>query len=183
MENEQKGEAGALNILNVVKSGLNNVGEEYYKVVTTYSDEGISRERVFAYELYHQIRMINNNSGLVLHAEIDKRGHHDFKKKEQKNPDFIFHVPGEYNLKSVVVELKVDLNAGMKKDFETLDMFIRNFHYEYGIFIILNFSVDEVKKEIQKINKEKIVNKDKIYILIKESAKTETVEVVLDHNS
>lgn len=169
----------SLDILNTVKLGLNNVKKEYYRIITTYNPEGINRERVFAYELYHQIRMIENDSELILHGEIDKRGHVDFPAVEQRNPDFIFHVPGEYNCKSVVVELKVDLNGGIEKDFETLDMFIKNYSYSYGIFIICNHSEEKVKKFIERIDVEKIENKDKIHILIKESAEKEGVQLQL----
>ena len=72
--------------------------QDYYRLRTTYSEEGIVRERVFCYELYHRIRCLQNNGRLPcihIHGEIDKSGHALFEREDQKNPDFIFHVPGQ----------------------------------------------------------------------------------------
>lgn len=72
---------------------LNNIDHNYYRVTKTYGD--IVRERVFCYEFYHQIRLIQKGYSLgTLHPEIDKGGHEIFKDGDQKNPDFIFHTPG-----------------------------------------------------------------------------------------
>ena len=42
-----------------------------------------------------------------LHPEIDKRGNENFTEKDMKNPDFIFHKPGEMAVNQVVIEVKV----------------------------------------------------------------------------
>lgn len=82
--------------LNIIIEGLNRVEEPYYHIKTTYALSGIVRERAFCYELYHQIRCIQterNEMQLSLNGEIDKRGHLEFDKDDQKNPDFVFHIP------------------------------------------------------------------------------------------
>ena len=44
--------------LNLIKEALNCVTAPYYNLETTYEPSGIVRERVFCYELYHQMRRI-----------------------------------------------------------------------------------------------------------------------------
>lgn len=84
-------------IVGTIEEALNNVGYGYYKVITSYSNEGIVRERVFCYEFYHQLRKImGDNPFLSLCAEIDKRGHKHFQPEDRKNPDFILHNAGTF---------------------------------------------------------------------------------------
>ena len=83
------------------------VGPEYFKIITTYNTGGIIRERVFCYELYHQLRQIlPKDDPITLHAEIDKRGHIDFGPDDRRNPDFIFHTPGTHKGNTLVIEVK-----------------------------------------------------------------------------
>ena len=43
---------------NILLEALEKVGIKYYKLETTYEPSGVVRERVFCYELYHQIRCL-----------------------------------------------------------------------------------------------------------------------------
>ena len=46
------------NCIDMIKSALRNIEMGYFNLVTTYEPSGIVRERVFCYELYHQIRLL-----------------------------------------------------------------------------------------------------------------------------
>jgi hypothetical protein len=48
--------------MELVKSALRKVEPDFFKVKTTYNTEGIVRERVFCYELYHQMRLLMENN-------------------------------------------------------------------------------------------------------------------------
>lgn len=133
------------NYLAIITEALSRVGRGYYRVRTTYDEAGVIRERVFCYEFYHQMRSIMGGAQpLILHAEIDKSGHRDFEAEDQRNPDFVFHVPGEHTRNTLVVEVKgtLDSVAGVLKDFETLEKFITSYGYRAGVFILYNYSLD-----------------------------------------
>ena len=117
----------------MIKGSLDNVGDEYYKITTTYESSGIVRERVFCYELYHQMRLVQSARGLTdvqIHGEIDKSGHIAFDRNSRKNPDFVFHVPGMMKGNAIVVEVKGKIEGnyqeGVYKDIVTLSKFTNN---------------------------------------------------------
>jgi hypothetical protein len=153
------------NILEMIQASIKNVNMKYFKLETTYELSGIVRERVFCYELYHQIRkyqVINNDNinKVSLNGEIDKRGHLKFKERDRKNPDFVFHIPGETKGNTSVIEVKGKLvKKEIIKDFNTLTLFVKKYNYKFGIFILYNHSIEELK-DLFKQNKCKISYKD-----------------------
>ena len=66
------------------------------------------RERVYCYELYHQMRSLQahckEQSGFTINGEIDKDGPQ--KVDQNFNPDFVMHTPGDMENNSCVVEVK-----------------------------------------------------------------------------
>ena len=136
----------------VIIEALETMPEEYYYVTTSYSADGIVRERVFCYELYHRMRCIqetNDKRAFVIHGEIDKRGHNLFSSDSRKNPDFVFHVPGCMRFNGVVVEVKGKIDNAKYKDeaindIKTLAKFTKPEHeYKCGIFLLYNYSLLE----------------------------------------
>jgi hypothetical protein len=134
--------------LDLLRSSLLAIEPEYFILATTYEPSGIVRERVFCYELYHQIRLLmTTNHTLSLNGEIDKRGHLDFDPEDRKNPDFVFHIPGTHQGNTLVIEVKGHLNsseAEVKSDFMTLLTFVNKYRYRFGVFILYNHSIDEL---------------------------------------
>ena len=165
----------------MIEDSLENVGDEYYKITTTYESSGIVRERVFCYELYHQMRLVQSARGLTdvqIHGEIDKSGHVAFDRNARKNPDFVFHIPGMMQGNAIVVEVKGKLEGtyqeGVYKDIVTLSKFTNNKHYYHsGILIIYNYTYDEFLHSIGEFLKNQLQeNKfptDKIIIICKKS--------------
>ena len=172
----------------MIKGSLDNVGDEYYKITTTYESSGIVRERVFCYELYHQMRLVQSERGLndvQIHGEIDKNGHIAFDRNARKNPDFVFHVPGMMEGNAIVVEVKGKLEGtyqdGICKDIGTLSKFTDNrYYYRLGVLIIYNYNLEEFRKKMGQFFKEELQKKqiatDKIVILCKKS-KSVTLEI------
>jgi hypothetical protein len=112
---------------------------QYFQLPVFGKEDPIYRERVYCYELYHQLRMLMEEhgglAGCVLSGEIDKQGHPVIR---QCAPDFMFHNPGRMeNL--VVVEVKpisADID-GVRKDRETLEYFLSpEVGYEAGIELV-----------------------------------------------
>jgi len=127
--------------LEIIICAAKQVTKDYLKLTTTYEPSGIVRERVFCYELYHQLRLIlRDNNTLTLNGEIDKRGHRDFRVEDQKNPDFVFHIPGKH-------KGNLDSN-GIIKDFETITTFISKYQYKAGIFLLYNHTLEELLERL-----------------------------------
>lgn len=138
--------------LNLIKEALDYVTDPYYNLKTTYEPSGIVRERVFCYELYHQMRRIQENTRqnkLTLNGEIDKRGHKKFARKDQKNPDFVLHIPGEMIGNTIIVEVKGQIEPnGCLKDFKTIKLFLHSYEYKLGVFILYNHTIQELREKL-----------------------------------
>lgn len=140
---------------NLIIQALNNVDQKYYKLKTSYNDNGIVRERFFCYELYHQLRLIQEASSLnayTIDSEIDKSGHPNFNRRHQKNPDFVFHQAGTMENNLIVIEAKGKLYLkGIEKDINTLVTFCDCYQYKRGYLLIYNHNANEVLKYLSTI--------------------------------
>lgn len=174
-------ETGLKKYFDLILCALDNVEQPYYNLKTTYEPSGIVRERVFCYELYHQIRCLQtkrNEIELTLNGEIDKRGHVAFAQEDQKNPDFVFHIPGEMIGNTIVLEVKGrpdnSYKENCKKDFETIYCFIKKYHYKLGLFILYNHSLKECKNSLKsylkcELNFDDFAITKNIYLVCKEN--------------
>ena len=137
-------------LVELIKHALQAIEPSYFNLKTTYEPSGIVRERVFCYELYHQMRLLmTEEHGFSLNGEIDKRGHLDFKPEHRKNPDFVFHIPGTHSGNAIVMEVKgrIDYhNRELQEDFKTLLNFVSNYHYQMGIFLLYNHSFGKLQE-------------------------------------
>lgn len=78
--------------------------EHYFKIGEAESTELKYRERVYCYELYHQLRnRLGDSYTYKVDGELDKRGHPVIK---PCIPDFVVHVPSRMDRNLVVVEVK-----------------------------------------------------------------------------
>ncbi|MFE9958145.1 hypothetical protein [Micromonospora sp. NPDC005299] len=110
-------------LLPVARSGIS-------EAVTTY------RERVYCYELYHQIRSLNEATtgpaaagapDYVLSGEIDKAGLNTVIDGGRHKPDMVWHIPGRWTHNAVVLEVKAADHLGsepLRKDLKTLGAFL-----------------------------------------------------------
>ena len=89
-----------LELIEFIKTGMDRVSGSFFSVVTCGDVKPIARERVYCYELYHQMRSIQENDNkypslckYILHAEIDKSGHpiihNNFKNKNLNKIPFV----------------------------------------------------------------------------------------------
>ncbi|MEV0567945.1 hypothetical protein [Dactylosporangium sp. NPDC050588] len=126
-----------------------------------YSSHGVTetqtayRERVYCYELYHQIRVLSESVGkaagsphFVASGELNKSGLHSVIEKGNHQPDLVWHVPGDPYGNAVVVEIKSlpgFVKYGPRKDLETLSAFLDagDRRYEHGILLIYGSRVPD----------------------------------------
>ena len=126
-------------MLEALEQATRAIGDSYFLLPIAHRDRPIKRERVYCYELFHQLRLALQDSHLTLTGEPDKRGHPDF---PPINPDLILHLPGghEENATAVEVECRVDLEH-LIKDLRNLNIMRDR---GYVTLVLLLFANDTV---------------------------------------
>ena len=82
---------------------------EYFQLLVAGSDLPVYRERLYCYELYHQLRSLwPEGFPWSLGGEIDKSGHPIFRgsRLDHLKPDFLVHRPGNMDSNLIVIEVK-----------------------------------------------------------------------------
>ena len=126
----------------------------YFQLPVAGSKESIFRERVYSYELYHQLRnVLGNNFLYKLDGEVDKAGHPIIRGElRTKKPDFIVHWPGDMGRNLVVIEVKpvnVKSRIGeLRDDINTLKGFVEKAGYHRGIMLIYGDGEQDLPTEI-----------------------------------
>ncbi len=115
------------------------IGDGYFQLPVATAD-AVYRERVYCYELYHQLRCYWGDFAYSLGGEVDKSGHPYFRGGQyaQAKPDFLVHAPGKMDRNLVCVEVKVAGRPGkdFADDLKKLTWFCRAAHYHGGIFLV-----------------------------------------------
>jgi hypothetical protein len=117
------------------------VPQEYFQLPIDGREDPIYRERVYCYELYHQMRSAwPPDSQYTLSGEVDKSGHPLIRGNGLDNakPDFLVHIPGDMGGNYAVMEVKpINVSRkGLLKDLTTLTAFLNFAGYERAIFLI-----------------------------------------------
>jgi hypothetical protein len=110
------------------------------------------RERVYCYELYHQMRRLwPANSLYRLNGEVDKRAHPYFRDGGQPKPDLLVHRPGTGE-NYAVIEVKSSRAAAREidKDLGTLTLFVNRFGYRRAIYLIYGAEAPDAAVRVQK---------------------------------
>lgn len=133
---------------------INNIDERFYtsKVAHIYLTDEIKDqviERVFAYEFYHQLKLIsikpdrlNSYSHLQIDAEVSKyiQGY--------TFPDLVIHRnQTDYDHQKVIIEIKV-ANHGTDDILKLLE-YMCMLNFDFGVFICANIHYEKVIKEIK----------------------------------
>ena len=137
-------------LLRVASQG---VALDYFQLNIDGGDP-VYRERVYCYELYHQMRKVwPANCPFFINGEIDKRAHPILRDlgADHAKPDFLIHTPGFMHGNHAIIEAKHSLVAdGVRKDLETLDLFVRVVGYQRAIYLIYGREAND--NAIQRIN-------------------------------
>jgi hypothetical protein len=116
------------------------IPEQYFRLPIAGKLTGEWRERVYCYELYHQLRpLLEGIPSVSLAGEVDKAGHPLFSEPELENkkPDLIVHSVGSMENNLVVIEVKqAKALDGVKKDLRTLRDFKEVAGYEAGCLLL-----------------------------------------------
>lgn len=121
-------------------------------IATKKGSKKAFRERVYCYELYHQLRIVlGDRFPYKLHGEVDKSGHEIVPGK--KKPDFIIHDPGDMDKNLAVIEVKpanVTNNIeDLEKDLKTLEIFLgKKVKYYRGIMLVYSEHREKIPENI-----------------------------------
>lgn len=117
--------------------------EEYYFKLPIADGDRVFRERVYCYELYHQMRLskLFDNKDFILSGEVDKSGHPSLPSGQKRILDFIVHSPGRMK-NYAVIEVKParTFSDGKRSEvcnaFKSLLYFTKEFLYKRAIFLV-----------------------------------------------
>lgn len=104
----------------------------------------VTQERVYCYELYHQLRcQWLGVEPFILTAELSKRAHEEFHRRglQVGMPDFLVHVQESMDDNFAVLEVKPAHNANertFREDVEALLTCVNGAEYKRGVFLVFN---------------------------------------------
>ncbi|MGB8364830.1 MAG: methionyl-tRNA formyltransferase-like protein [Rhizomicrobium sp.] len=150
----------------ILRGATSNITEEYFQLPVE-GGPAIYRERVYTYELYHQMRCLWPKEGteLRLNGEVDKKAHPVLSQREMRLaiPDLLVHGPGYMARNYAVIEIKPQTASpiGIEKDVGTLSEFVRVAGYERAVYLHYGYDLaDElltaIEGEARKIGAPKI---------------------------
>ena len=128
-----------MDLSSILKNATAGIEDRYFKLKI----EGglpVYRERVYCYELYHQLRKDWNRTDFVINGEVDKSAHPILEPlgAKKRKPDLLIHGPGDMAGNYAIIEVKPSTasNRGIRKDFETLSFFKGLGQYHHAIFLL-----------------------------------------------
>lgn len=130
----------------LIKVATRNIGNAYFLLPTLGGEK--YRERVYAYELYHQLRSIWTSAQFFLNGEVDKKGHPGFPGTGPQ-PDLIVHEPNTTN-NVAVFEIKAcnAQNIGIDADLLKLKYFKRTAGYRRAIYLVYGTEAENCAQRI-----------------------------------
>jgi len=151
-EVETRKEEELKEFLRALEKASRNIEEYYFKVAMANLEGHRFRERVYCYELYHQLRLaLPANFPYTLQGEMDKMKHPII--TGGVKPDFILHKPGTMNDNLLVIEVKPLNNTRsrqIKKDLDTLTEFL---DLEKGYYCAIYLIYGTLKRKDEGISK------------------------------
>lgn len=133
------------------------IQNEYYHLPIAGQPLAIYRERVYCYELYHQLRVyLGDDYDFSLGGEVDKRSHPIMQGIDITNakPDLLVHTPGNMGGNLIIIEVK-PINAAriaIRKDLRTLTAFQRDGKYFKSLYLIYGDSFKGLNRIIREAN-------------------------------
>lgn len=134
------------------------ISSGYFRVAIAGGDP-VYRERVYCYELYHQMRLRwPEQCGFALNGELDKAAHPIFTKLGvgSAKPDFLVHragrMDGESNHAIIEIKSASAQTRNIRDDLQKLDQFIRVAEYQRAIYLFFgNEADDKLLNKVQTI--------------------------------
>lgn len=136
----------------ILRGATAEVGSSYIEL-PIHGAPAVYRERVYCYELYHQMRKRwPPKAAFTLNGEVDKRAHPILEELAAagKIPDLLVHTPGNMKGNHAIIEVKAGpkpSRSGIRKDLETLTKFQSDVGYKRSIYLFYNGYPAEVLRD------------------------------------
>jgi hypothetical protein len=159
-------------------SATEMIEEKYFLTKITQANGGeksVYRERIYCYELYHQIKVVCKDVHMNIFAEYDKSGSSFYAgtSLSRVKPDFLLHHPGNTKNNHIAMEVKSSAarRSDLQKDIEKLIKLTDDHGFKFGVYLI--YGKDAIVKG--NIANEYIENTPKIKIFTHDKAGTKAV--------
>lgn len=141
----------------LLERATERIATEYFQVSIDGGDP-IYRERVYCYELYHQLRCLwPATSEFYLSGELDKAAHPILRElgADYAKPDLLVHCPGYMSGNYAIIEIKPSnaIREGIKDDSNKLPLFLNKVGYKRAIYLIFSREVQATAKRVQDVAK------------------------------
>ena len=118
--------------------------------------DAVYRERVYCYELYHQMRLRwPQYTDFHLNGELDKAAHPILRDLEadRAKPDLLVHRPGHMEGNHAIIEVKAPgaNPAAIQKDLRVLSLFKRRVGYQRAIYLIFGYEAADLVERVVEI--------------------------------
>lgn len=119
----------------------------------------IYRERVYCYELYHQMRLRwPGATEFYLNGEIDKAAHPKLRElgADHVKPDLLVHRPGYMSGNHAAIEVKSSeaSRQAIRKDLQNLALFRNHVGYQRAIYLIYGYQASQVIERALRVAQE-----------------------------
>lgn len=136
----------------IIEAATAAVSSEYFQLKIS-GGPSVWRERVYCYELYHQMRLQwPEECPFALSGDVDKRAHPIFMERRVRPaiPDLLVHSPGDMSMNLAVIEVKSEQArpAGIQKDLKTLSQFRDEIGYKRAIYLFFGPTLPCTKDQI-----------------------------------
>jgi hypothetical protein len=136
----------------ILSAATEAIEQDYFKLPINEAPSDY-RERVYCYELYHQMRLRwPNDCRYRLNGEVDKNGHKWWKENDlnRRIPDFLIHVPGNMDCNYCIIEVKRSKvsRGGIRKDLNTLKTFVLKAQYRRAIFLVYGENAERTTQAV-----------------------------------
>ncbi len=124
----------------LLEDATSGIDHSYFQIQIDGGDP-VYRERVYCYELYHQLRRLwPPTTPYYLNGELDKSAHPILTGlgAGHAKPDLLVHRPGFMDGNDTIIEVKSSRAPirGIKKDLQTLSLFRSKVGYRRAIYLI-----------------------------------------------
>jgi hypothetical protein len=138
----------------VLSAATSEVGHIYFQLPVAGQTPAY-RERVYCYELYHQLRSRwPPGCPFTLNGEVDKAGHRLLRQVEadKYKPDLLVHVPGDMGGNFAAIEVKpcTASPSAIRKDLTSLALFSNSVGYQRAIYLVYGYETERAVKRIQR---------------------------------
>jgi len=135
-----------------LRAALNAIGPSYCNVMMP-GNRFRQMERVFSYELYHQMRLAFYDVDLAVHGEFEKQLNliPELRRRNKLIPDMVVHQP--HNLESNLLALEIKASRTVDRQAFQRDIrkiyfyseisarYMRSLRFRYVVFLVINYDV------------------------------------------